>query len=242
MAAVPGASRAAIILAAGHGSRLRSVAAVKPLVPIRGRPLLLHVLDALAKAGIARALVVTGHARDAVEATLANAPLVVETVHNPDWAASANGRSLLAASAHLAPGTLLLMGDHLVAPALVRRVADAPDAPLVLGVDRRLGHPWVDEADVTRVRTIGTGPFRPIAAIGKQLLVYDALDTGVFRIGPELADALAARPDPSLSEGVAILAARGKAKAIDTGDLAWLDIDDPRALALALTGWPDLCH
>ncbi|MFN3591209.1 MAG: NTP transferase domain-containing protein [Thermaurantiacus sp.] len=238
MASAPGAGRAAIILAAGHGSRLRPVAPVKPLVEVRGRTLLMHVLDALAASGLARAIVVTGHAREAVEASLADAPLPVEPVHNPDWATSANGRSLLAARAHVVPGTLLLMGDHLVSSALVRRVIEAPDAPLVLAVDRRLGHPWVDEADVTRVRTLGTGAVRPIAAIGKTLLVYDALDTGVFRIGPALPGALAARPDPTLSEGVAMLAGRGQAMAVDTVGAPWLDVDDSRALRLAQDQWP----
>lgn len=233
-----GEARVAIVLAAGHGSRLKPLANVKPLAEVRGRPLLLRVLDALAEAEVARAVVVTGHGAAEVEAALGDAPLPVETVHNPDWDRAPNGRSLLAARGHVGPGSLLLMGDHLVSADLVRRVADAPVSPLVLGVDRRLGHPWVDEADVTRVRTLGEGPFRPIAAIGKQLLVYDAHDTGVFRIGPELPDALSALPDPSLSHGVAVLAARGAAFAIETGAAPWLDVDDGRALALAGAHWP----
>jgi 1L-myo-inositol 1-phosphate cytidylyltransferase len=238
MRSAPGNARVAVILAAGQGSRLRPVAAVKPLATIRGRALLLRVLDAAAAAGCARAVVVTGHAAEEVEAVLEAAPLPVDTRHNPDWDRTGNGRSLLAARDVVTGGTMLLMGDHLVSAGLIRRVAEAPDAPLVLGVDRRLGHPWVDEADVTRVRTIGSGPFRPISAIGKSLLVYDAHDTGVFRIGPELAEALAGLPDPTLSQGVAALAARGGAFAQDVGDLPWLDVDDARALALAGSEWP----
>ncbi len=42
----------------------------KVLHPLAGRPMLEHVLDALAEAGIARTVVVTGHGADAVEAAI----------------------------------------------------------------------------------------------------------------------------------------------------------------------------
>jgi 1L-myo-inositol 1-phosphate cytidylyltransferase len=126
------------------------------------------------------------------------------------------------------------MADHLLAPVLAERlVAGAGDAPLALGVDRRLGHPWVDEADVTRVRTAGGA----IRAIGKGLAVYDAYDTGLFLIGPELVAVLAGDERPSLSDGVFALAQRGLARAVDVGDAPWLDVDDARALAIARRSW-----
>ena len=56
---------------------------------------------------------------------------------------------------------------------------------LTLGIDRRLGHPWVDPLDVTAVATDGDR----IAAIGKGLMPHDAYDTGVFAISPALSDA-----------------------------------------------------
>lgn len=57
---------AAIVLAAGQGIRMRS-RIPKVLHPLAGRPLLDHVLDALAAAGVDRPVVVTGHGADAVE-------------------------------------------------------------------------------------------------------------------------------------------------------------------------------
>ena len=60
---------AAIVLAAGQGTRMRS-RIPKVLHPLAGRPMLEHVLDTLADAGIARAVVVTGHGADAVEAAI----------------------------------------------------------------------------------------------------------------------------------------------------------------------------
>lgn len=65
----------AIILAAGKGARMGSERA-KVLHELAGRALVLHVLDCCRSAGIQRAVVVVGHQRAEVEATVA-APDVV---------------------------------------------------------------------------------------------------------------------------------------------------------------------
>ncbi len=221
-----------IILAAGQGTRLRSISASKPLTPVAGRLLIERVIAGLAQAGLGRPLVITGYRGDDVGAAAAAAG--AELVHNPDWAAP-NGVSVCAAAALLAEGpALLVMGDHLAEPSLYRAVADAemPADGLVLGIDRRLGHAWVDEEDVTRVATRDGR----ITAIGKAVHCYDAYDVGVFKVSRALTDALAKLPAPGLSDGVRILAAQGKAMVVDVSAHGWIDIDDPRALALA-EGW-----
>lgn len=60
---------AAIVLAAGQGTRMRS-RLPKVLHPVAGRPMIDHVLDALARAGIEQPVVVTGHGAQQVEAAL----------------------------------------------------------------------------------------------------------------------------------------------------------------------------
>jgi bifunctional UDP-N-acetylglucosamine pyrophosphorylase/glucosamine-1-phosphate N-acetyltransferase len=67
---------AAIVLAAGQGTRMRS-RIPKVLHPLAGRPMLAHVLDALRAAGIERTVVVTGHGADAVEAAIEGSALSV---------------------------------------------------------------------------------------------------------------------------------------------------------------------
>ena len=220
----------AVVLAAGQGSRLRKAAAHKPLVEIAGRPLLVHVLERLAAAGLTAATIVTGFGGAAVRAALGgDLPLPVAWLDNPDWDAP-NGVSVLAARQVLREPSLLVMADHFAAPGLYAAVARASAGPaLTLGVDRRLGHPWIDEDDVTRVATRAGR----IVGIGKHLPVYDCYDTGVFRVGPALVAALEGLPAPSLSDGVRALAARGEAAAIDVSAHDWIDVDDQRALALA---------
>jgi 1L-myo-inositol 1-phosphate cytidylyltransferase len=222
----------AILLAAGEGSRLRSATPFKPLCTVAGRSLLAHAFDGLAEAGLDRAVVVIGYGADEIAGYLAARPwpLAVETIVNGDYR-SPNGTSVLAAEALVAgEDALLAMCDHLVEPALYRRVAEAgASGGARLGVDRRVDSGWVDLEDVTRVQTAG----EHIVAIGKGLAAYDCFDTGVFAIGPALFAALRRLESPSLTEGMRSLAAEGRALAIDCSDLDWIDVDDQAALEKA---------
>lgn len=222
----------AIILAAGAGTRLRDRAAIKPLAKVAGKTLLAHALDGMALAGADEIIVVTGYEADEVAAHARAHPsaVPVRLVHNADWE-QPNGTSVLAARPFVEGPCLLAMCDHLVDPALYRLVMESPLAPhaLLLGIDRRLHHPWVDLEDVTCVRTEAGR----IVDIGKGLEPHDCYDVGVFRIVPSLMTALAAQARPSLSDGVRALAAQALAHVVDIGDIPWIDVDDPRALRLA---------
>jgi choline kinase len=218
----------AIVLAAGAGTRLRELAESKPLCPVGGQTLLEHALTGLAVAGMKRVIVVTGYRAEAIEQVIAQRdwPAEIVTVRSADWRMP-NGVSVLAAAPLLdgAPA-LLVMCDHLVDPPLYAHVAAAgPGAGLRLGVDRRLGHPWVDPLDVTCVETLG----HRIVAIGKELEPHNAYDTGVFAIGPALFAALASLEAPSLTEGVRILAAQGTAEVVECSQFDWIDVDDEPA-------------
>lgn len=221
----------AILLAAGQGSRLRDTAPSKPLCPIAGVPLIDRALASLTAAGIARAVVVTGYRAEAIEAHLAARewPIAVKTVRTPDWQ-QPNGVSALAAVGHVSDDALLAMCDHLVVPALYARLAEtgARDG-LTLGIDRRLGHAWIDPEDVTCVATEGDR----IRAIGKGLGPHDCYDVGVFAVSSAFFEALRKLPAPSITEGVRLLAARNLAFVTDCSDLDWIDVDDARALAQA---------
>ena len=58
-------SAAAVVLAAGAGTRMRS-ARPKPLHRLCGRPMILHVIDALAELDVERVVVVVGHGAEQV--------------------------------------------------------------------------------------------------------------------------------------------------------------------------------
>jgi 1L-myo-inositol 1-phosphate cytidylyltransferase len=221
----------AVILAAGQGTRLRDMAPVKPLAEIAGRPLLDFAIRGLTRIGIRDIIVVTGYEAQTVERHVAQgdwgAPVTCR--FNPAWR-QPNGMSVLAAAPLLFGRAVLTMADHIADPEIYALVAAAKRC--TLAVDRRIGHPWIDENDVTRVVTNDNH----IAAIGKHIEPYDCYDTGVFNMGPELVAALQSLAAPSLSQGISLLAGRGHADVVDIGTLAWIDVDDARAMAIA-TEW-----
>jgi len=218
-----------LIIAAGHGSRLRPVSPSKPLTPVAGMPLIEHVIRAAAAGGATAFTVVTGHEAERVEAFLASlADFPIETVRVADWDLP-NGHSVLAGAAAIDGDYLLTMADHLFDPAIVRRLIDAPAAALTLAIDRDLRSPLLDMDDATKVETGADGA---IVRIGKALDRFDAVDTGLFRATPALAEAIGAGGG-NLSEGVQRLADRGLAATVDVTGFDWLDVDDPAALAKA---------
>jgi choline kinase len=222
----------AIVLAAGAGSRLRELEPYKPLCRVGGKALIDHAIDNLAEAGIERVIVVTGYGAEIIEEHLESRgwPVEVEVAATPDWRLP-NGVSARAAAPFLnGEPALMVMCDHLVDPALYERVREAGAGDgLRLGIDRRLGHPWVDPDDVTCVRTEGEN----IVAIGKGLEPHDAYDTGVFALAPAFFEEMQGLGSPSVSDAVLRIAARGSAKVVDCSDLRWIDVDDKAALAKA---------
>jgi len=218
-----------LIIAAGHGSRLREISHSKPLTPVAGVPLIEHVIRAAAVGGATAFTVATGHQAKRVEAFLATlTDFEIQTVRVADWDLP-NGHSVSAGAAAIGGDYLLTMADHLFDPAIVRALIEAPPAPLTLAIDRDLASPLLDMDDATKVETGADGAIR---RIGKTLARFDAIDTGLFRTTPALAEAIGAGGG-SLSEGVQRLADQGRAATCDVTGLRWLDVDDPAALAKA---------
>ena len=227
-----------LIIAAGQGTRLRSRAASKPLAPVAGRPLIGHIMERAQAGGATSFVVVTGYAPEALEDYLAaltgEKDIAIAIVRNEGWRRP-NGLSVAAAADRLEDEFLLTMSDHLFDPAIPRLLIErAPGRALTLAVDRRIDNPLVDLDDATKVEVGDDGR---IVRLSKTLPAYNAIDTGIFRAGPALVEAIresvAAGGQGSLSEGVQRLADRGEAQAVDIDGRWWLDVDDPRALELA---------
>jgi 1L-myo-inositol 1-phosphate cytidylyltransferase len=224
-----------LILAAGNGSRIASLSgsAPKPLVPLFGAPLLEHIVLSSHAAGIERFVIVVGYRADAIRRWLANRPLgdiSLTLVENPDYH-RANGVSALAAKQELQDPFLLLMADHIFEPKTAHALLQQTlgDDEVILGVDYNIDRIF-DLEDATKVKVQGN----KVVAIGKDLLRYDALDTGMFLCSPTLFQRLelAKRSgDCSLSDGVRQLAQEGKLRAFDVGDGRWQDVDTPAAFA-----------
>lgn len=229
----------ALILAAGYGSRIAALGPSKPLVTVAGHSLLEWSVWQAAQVGIRHAVVVTGHAAEAVEAQLPRIAARCGVTLTPCRLADAsrpNGHSVLAGAALLPGNFLLLMADHMFETRLLAKLVSAMDRKdgATLAVDRRCDGPTIDPDDATWVARRADGT---IAAIGKQLINYDAVDCGAFIATPDLCHAIAAAiaegAAGSLSEGMQRLAAQGLADTIDVTGCWWIDVDDPAMHALA---------
>jgi 1L-myo-inositol 1-phosphate cytidylyltransferase len=233
----------ALIIAAGYGSRLADISPSKPLTPIAGVPLIELGLRNAKAAGAGKVVVVTGHAADRIESVLpalsARVGIPVEAARTDDWS-KPNGWSVMAGAERIAGDYLLMMADHIFAPSILQRLArqGAPTRGVTLAIDRRIDSPLIDPDDATWVQTDARGFIR---AIGKTIPAYDVVDCGAFLATPELAqaigEAIAGGKAGSLSEGMQVLADRGRAATFDIGDdevdAWWMDVDDPRAHELA---------
>lgn len=193
----------------------------------------------IAAAGVTRVVVATGHEADRLEAFLADLSvrlgLAIEPARVADWSRP-NGLSVLAGAERIEGDYLLVMADHMFETAILAGLAQegAADRGVTLAIDRCVTSPLVDPEDATWVRLSDGGR---IAAIGKTIAPYDAVDCGAFLATPELAaairTAIAEGAAGSLSDGMQRLADTGRAATYDIGDGWWLDVDDPRAHEMA---------
>jgi choline kinase len=233
-----------VLLCAGQGRRLLPLTEITPkcLLRVADRPVLEWQLRALAANGVADVTVVIGFGADAVERDLRRmGPLGegVRTLFNPFFAVSDNiGSCFLARDLLRGADAVLLNGDTLFEPAVLRRVLRAPaEAPITVTVDRKPAY----DADDMKVSVEGTR----LRAIGKTLRPEetDAESIGLLlfrgRGGAMFADGLEAalrRPGGAKRWYLSVidaLAPTGDVRVASIEGLAWGEIDYPADIARA---------
>jgi CTP:molybdopterin cytidylyltransferase MocA len=139
---------AAVVLAAGRGSRLAAPGIVKPLLEYRGRPLVAWALDAAVGSGLDPVVLVVGHEGDDVARVAADFDGVT-VVPAPDWADGISqslraALEALAAERSVDAACVGLADQPRVGAEAYRRVAAAAGAGAALAVatyDGRRGNP-----------------------------------------------------------------------------------------------------
>jgi choline kinase len=222
-----------VILAAGAGTRVKKISERRPkcLINLAGRPIIEWILEALARGGIRKVVMVTGFGAPALRRALGSGKahgLKVSYVHNRAWK-KPNGISLYVARKAISRGEsfLTLMSDHLLPPRLIAKVRKARTSNCVLAVDTDIDRVF-DLPDATKVRIAGGRP----AAIGKRLRTYHAADCGLFRLDGRVFDALERSFKDgilSLSGGIKVLIRNGDLDVLPVKGMPWIDIDTPRA-------------
>jgi dTDP-glucose pyrophosphorylase len=227
----------AVILAAGRGTRMRELTAdlPKPMIDVRGKPVLQHIVEGLRDAGIGDYLVVVGYRADAVRDLFGdglryNVAIQYETQMVQD------GTGRIVELAHEFADNrpfILAYGDILVDPENYKRVVDLPgDIEAMLTVTRgedvtKGGAVFLnDEMDLVDLRE-KPKPGEPTSPW------YNA---GLYAFRPSIFDFTARlKPSPrgeyELTDAIRDLAQSGKkVKALElTGE--WADVRDPEVLA-----------
>lgn len=175
----------AIILAAGRGSRLKSITDDRPkcLVEVRGRRLLDIQIDALRGAGIADIAIVTGYRREMLARAAAT------EFHNPDWARTNMVASLACAAEWLEREACVVSYSDIFYPAAAAKLLVDGAADLAITYDpdwraqweARFGDPLLD-AETFRLDAAGN-----VAEIGKKPTRIDEIEgqyMGLLRFTP----------------------------------------------------------
>jgi NDP-sugar pyrophosphorylase family protein len=222
----------AVVLAAGRGVRLGSIAVAtpKPLVAVAGVPAIDRILTGLAGAGTSACVVVTGHRGDEVEAHVRrSSPLPVTFVRQD--APLGTGHALLAARASIDGSFLFTWADIIVDAAAYAAVAAAPgDGALAVNHldDLSAGAAvFVDDNRVTRIvekPAISVATTWNNAGIGR-------LDRGIW---PHVA-ALAPSPrgELELPEAIDAWVTAGASITAVAVTGPWFDIGTPAGLGAA---------
>jgi L-glutamine-phosphate cytidylyltransferase len=240
----------AVILCAGQGRRLLPLTEFLPkcLLRIAGRPVLEWQLRALAANGVSDVTVVTGFGAEEVEAALRRMGPVADgarTLFNPFFAVADNiGSCFVARELLRSSDTVLLNGDTVFEPAILRRALRSPDAPITVTIDRKPAYDADDmkvSVEGTRLRAIGK-TLRPEETDGESigLLLFRGRGGAEFAKGIE---AVLRRPDGLRRWYLSVidaLAPAGSVRVASIEGLSWGEIDYPGDLARAedvVRGW-----
>ncbi len=219
----------AILLAAGLGTRMAPLTPemAKPLLPVAGRSLLWRMLDSLAAAGVRRTVVVVHHRADEVRAAAAawKGKMRIECVEQGE--PRGTGHAVAAGTARIQGDALVVMGDCVVAPSVLKALAGGKGFVLAAArVDdpARYGALEVKGARVVRLAEKSATP------------PSDLVNTGLYRVPAEaLAEAVRLKPSPrgelEFTDVVNAWAARDGVRFIPAD--GWLDVGAPWDLLAA---------
>jgi choline kinase len=227
-----------VILAAGTGTRLKSLTREhpKPLVSIRGRPLIDYTIEAFVQAGFTRLGVVVGHKAHLLRHYLGDGSrygIRIQCLPNEHYWRG-NATSILASQPFAQNESFVVsMADHMISADILKRLLACAGRDHMLCVDWRAHAPpqindatkvWVDERGF-------------VVHIGKELARWNAIDTGVFLFTPRifhhiltcLHDGLC-----SITRTVLWMIATGDPLGTcDVSGTFWLDVDTPDDLQYA---------
>jgi len=226
----------AVILAAGRGERLSPYTdcVPKPLLPISGRPLIEHIVSAIKENGVTDFIIVTGYLGDIIKKRMRfceTLDVKIRFLPNPHYALG-NGSSLLLTEKllHGEESFLLTMSDHLVGEKLIEKALNGYRGESLLCVDSAPRY----LTDIREAMKVVVDEKNYVRDMGKRLLEWTGVDTGVFHLNTEIFDLVSCGGTPiNVSDCMKTLIRGSSLKACDVSSLPWLDIDTKKDLEYA---------
>jgi dTDP-glucose pyrophosphorylase len=227
----------AVLLAAGRGTRMREMTAElpKPMLEVRGKPVLQHIVEGLRDAGITNFLIVVGYRAEAVQNFFGDGSRYNAAIqYTTQTVQDGTGRVVELAKTFAADTPFVLgYGDILVAPENYKRIVDLPkEVEAMISVTRgedvsKGGAVFVNEKMELIDLREKPKPGEPTSPW------YNA---GLYAFRPSIFDFTAKlKPSPrgeyELTDAIRELAQSGKrVQALElTGN--WADVRDPEVLA-----------
>jgi UDP-N-acetylglucosamine diphosphorylase / glucose-1-phosphate thymidylyltransferase / UDP-N-acetylgalactosamine diphosphorylase / glucosamine-1-phosphate N-acetyltransferase / galactosamine-1-phosphate N-acetyltransferase len=227
----------AVILAAGRGTRMRELTndLPKPMIEVRGKPVLQHIVEGLRDAGVRKLLIIVGYHAETVEKFFGDGrrlnvaiEYAIQTVQDGTGRVVALARDFVGESPFV-----LSYGDILISPANYEHVVSLPDNVEAI-------------ITVTRGEDLSKGG---AVFVNEQMELVDLLEkpkpgeaaspwynAGLYAFRPSIFKFIARlKPSPrgeyELTDAIRELAhSDNKVKAVQvTGE--WADVRDPEILA-----------
>jgi NDP-sugar pyrophosphorylase family protein len=224
----------AVVLAGGFGMRVAHLLAgvPKPMVPVAGRPFLEWVVRYLARQGIRRVILSTGHLAGLVEAHFRSQPVpgVLTRCLAETQPLGTAGGFLNAArlSGDSPPAWLVLNGDSLVFADLGRSVHELSN-PAVAGVVVGCAVP-----NASRYGTLAIGPAGDLQGFEEKRPGKGVINAGIYLLRESLVRELDSKTPLSFEQDVfPQLIKRGALLRVFTVTAPFLDIGTPESLGQA---------
>jgi dTDP-glucose pyrophosphorylase len=227
----------AVVLAAGRGTRMRELTAEvpKPMIEVRGKPVLQHIVEGLRDAGMPELLIVVGYHADAVRNFFGDGSRhTVAIQYVTQIVQDGTGRVVDLSHDFVDDSPFVLSyGDILVDPVNYKRVADLPDnVEAIVTVTRG--------EDVSKGGAVFLNDRMELLDLREKSEPGEATspwyNAGLYAFRPSIFEFTAKlKPSPrgefELTDAIRELAKSGKkVKALElTGD--WADVRDPEILA-----------
>lgn len=227
----------AVLLAAGKGTRMRELTndLPKPMIAVRGKPILRHIVDGLKAAGVTQVLIIVGYRADVVTDYFKDgSELGLSIEYTTQVVQDGTGRVVeLARDFAGADPFILSYGDILIEPSNYQRLVALNDAEALVSVKHNPGEIAKGGAVFVNDRFEMTD-LREKPKPGEPTSPW--YNAGVYTFRPSIFEFTAKlekspRGEYELTDAIRALALSGKKVQVLELSGDWADVRDPEVLA-----------